>query len=166
MATQQLTLKQARFVIAYVGKANGNATEAARIAGYSRPQDLGPRLVKKSQVSAAISQRLDGVSLSANEILARLTDQATATLGDFITEHGNAFRIDVAKVRKSHCVKKIKQGKYGVEIELYDAQAALDKLGKYRGLFNDSQPPPIPAPLQVTIRRNNDANRKPGRPES
>lgn len=34
MGTRPLTLKQRKFVTAYLGPANGNATEAARIAGY------------------------------------------------------------------------------------------------------------------------------------
>lgn len=135
MAVRSLTLKQARFVVFYLGKANGNATEAARLAGYSRPQDLGPRLVKKSQVRAKIDERLDGASISANEILVRLTDHATSAIGDFLKKNGRSFKIDMAKVRKSRCVKKIKQGQHGIEIELYDAQSALEKLGRYRGLW-------------------------------
>src|SRR5690349_16476460 len=34
MVARSLTMKQRKFIAAYIGQANGNATEAARIAGY------------------------------------------------------------------------------------------------------------------------------------
>ena len=53
----QLTYKQRLFVSAYLGEANGNATEAARIAGYADPGIRGHELVKNSKIRAAIDAK-------------------------------------------------------------------------------------------------------------
>lgn len=44
-----------------------------------------------------------------------------------------------AKAGKLHLVKKIKDGRDGLSIELYDAQAALQLLGKHHKLFGDDE---------------------------
>ena len=44
---------QKKFVDAYMG----NATEAARIAGYKQPHSQGPRLLEKVEIKKAIQQR-------------------------------------------------------------------------------------------------------------
>jgi phage terminase small subunit len=59
--TTKLTEKQRRFVEAYMGQAKGNATEAARLAGYSGNENAlsqrGFELVRNSKVSQAIEER-------------------------------------------------------------------------------------------------------------
>lgn len=59
--TPGLTLQVRRFVDAYCGSAKGNATEAARQAGYKgKPNVLavqGTRLLRKANVRAAIAER-------------------------------------------------------------------------------------------------------------
>jgi phage terminase small subunit len=49
-----LTEKRRRFVLAYVGEAMGNASEAARIAGYTHPGQQGHDALKNLEVAAAI----------------------------------------------------------------------------------------------------------------
>lgn len=43
--SKALTIKQQAFVSAIIGPAKGNATEAARFAGYQKPNVQGPRLL-------------------------------------------------------------------------------------------------------------------------
>ena len=57
MADRKLTPKRQQFVDAYTGEAMGNATEAARIAGYAHPGEEGYRLLKNAHVLAEV-QRL------------------------------------------------------------------------------------------------------------
>lgn len=56
----QLSIKQAAFVAAYLGEANGNATEAARIAGYKGNdktlQAIGSQNLSKLMITEAIDQ--------------------------------------------------------------------------------------------------------------
>lgn len=58
----ELSLKERRFVDAYLGSANGNATKAARQAGYGSTAKsssvLGARLLGKVSVRRAIENRL------------------------------------------------------------------------------------------------------------
>jgi phage terminase small subunit len=49
----KLTSKQQKFVEAYCG----NATEAARIAGYKQPMQQGERLLRKDEIHKAIEDR-------------------------------------------------------------------------------------------------------------
>lgn len=51
-----LTLKQEAFVAAYIGEANGNATEAARIAGYKLPHPQGAENLQKPTIAARIEE--------------------------------------------------------------------------------------------------------------
>ncbi len=60
---RKLTEKQRRFVEAYLGEARGNATEAARIAGYKGNertlQVVGSQNLSKPIVSDAIRERTE-----------------------------------------------------------------------------------------------------------
>lgn len=65
-----LTEKQRKFVEAYMGKANGNATEAARIAGYSGSESVlavtGFENLRKPNIAAAIEERQSNDPLIAS----------------------------------------------------------------------------------------------------
>lgn len=151
MSLDGLTYKQRLFVEAYLGPSNGNASDAARRAGYKNPALLGHRLVKKSAISAAISARLDSAALTTNQILAILSDQATVSVEDFghVSEHGYTLDLDKARKRgRMHCIKKLKPVRVQVddgedqpayrteyEIELHNSQTAIELLGKYRGMW-------------------------------
>lgn len=135
----ELTYKQRLFVEAYLGEANGNGVEAARMAGYSWPDKVAAQLLGKTRILAQIDARLDEAALSTNQILARLSDIATADLGDFIdiTDAGGwKLALNKAKRgRRTHLIKKIKSTESGPEIELHSPMEALTLLGKYRRLF-------------------------------
>lgn len=134
-----LTRKQRAFVEYYL--ACWNATEAARRAGYSHPNKQGPRLLVNVGIAAEIERRLAEMAMSANEVLFRLTEQARFDMGDILTIPGQWPYIDIQKakrLRKTRVLKKIKvRDDGGLEVEAYDAQAALVQLGKYHGLFVD-----------------------------
>ena len=136
----ELTYKQRLFVSAYIGPANGNATAAAMAAGYAWPDKAGPRLVGKSRVKAAIERRVSVVALSADEVLARVAEQATTDIGEYIDigDTGDyTINLKRAKRRgKLRNIQKLKQGKFGPEIELKDSFPALVQLGKYHGLWD------------------------------
>jgi len=77
------SLQQRRFVEHYMGAARGNATEAARLAGYSEPS-YGRQLLTKSHVKQAIRALTRAETLSRAEVRRRLSQQATATLDDVV----------------------------------------------------------------------------------
>ena len=68
----------------YLGESSGSAVDAVRRAGYRRPEKLGPRLVKKGGVRAAIDAGVATAAMASNEVLARVADVASSDLLDFI----------------------------------------------------------------------------------
>jgi hypothetical protein len=86
--------------------------------------------------------------VSADEVLARLTEHAMGSMGDFISvvlveEDGIKLdRIDLSKAQRAgklHLIKRLSISKEGISIELYDAMAALVHLGKHFELFSDNK---------------------------
>lgn len=63
--TAKLTDKQHAFVAAYLGPAERNATEAARLAGYRNPRQMGSETLSKPDVQAAIAEWREEVKTSA-----------------------------------------------------------------------------------------------------
>lgn len=124
-----------------------NATETARRLGYAHPNVQGPRLLVKVSIAEEIQRRLTERQMSADEVLARLTDMARADMRDFVKSFEivgkTAIMVDLGKALeegKTHLIKKIKyNAQGGLEIELHDAQAALEKVGRHYGLFRDVQ---------------------------
>jgi len=66
-------------VDAYLGEARGNATEAARVAGYAKPMQEGWRLLRKAEIHARIDEVLRSLALSREEVLALLAEDARRT---------------------------------------------------------------------------------------
>lgn len=128
-----------------------NATDAAEKAGYKHANKQGYELLKQPQIAAAIETRLGEVAMSANEVLARLTEHARSDIGEFLDSEGN---LDLARMRTSgmtRLVKKLNTSKSSgtspkggdweretVTLEMHDAQAALVQLGRYHKLFTDN----------------------------
>lgn len=118
---RQLSGKQRAFIDAYIGPARFNATEAARIAGYSDPQQSGWENKQNPDIRARIDAFLDAETVTATEILHELTDVGMRGLHEFVTitrydADGNPIS---AKMDASAKLK------------------ALELLGKNRGMFTD-----------------------------
>lgn len=136
----RLTGKQRRFVNFYLELWNG--TEAASKAGYEGDRNVlaatASRLLRNVKVRAEIEKRLEAEAMGANEVLQRLSEHARGNLADFIDTDVPGGLIDMdAVAAKGHLLKKLSWTKSGLQVELYDAQAALEKLGKAHGLFRD-----------------------------
>ena len=161
---ESLTGKQRAFIDAYLGKAKFNATEAARLAGYKGDDTVlaavGYENLRKPQIETEIRARFNESTMSANEVLARLTEIATGRITDFLDEDG-AFSLKITKQRgKDHLLKKLKIKRStkkvdsltegdedsretletalvheDVELEMYSAHEALRDLGKFHKLF-------------------------------
>jgi len=131
-----------------------NATEAARRVGYGSPNNQGPRLLLNASVQEYIQKRIDEKAMSADEVLLRLGEHARGDMGDFLDISSMAFHIDMNKAKEKGITRLIKKTKmrttttlskegvetetHDIEIELYDAQSALEKLGKHHKLFSEN----------------------------
>ncbi len=136
---RKLTDKQKMFVEAYLETLN--ATESARRAKY-RGNDqtlraVGHENLTKPHIREEIDRRLKETIMSADEVLLRLGEQARAEYSLFMTPFGGLDLGELIRAGKGHLIKKIKKTLHGIEVEFYDAQAALVHLGKYHALFTD-----------------------------
>jgi hypothetical protein len=139
---KQLTGKQRLFVEFYL--IHLNATKAAELAGYQGDYGslrvIGHENLTKVNIRSAIDKALAERVMGKHEVLSRLAEHARTDMGDFITiKHGLPF-FDLEKAEeaaKLRLIKKFKNSENGIELELYDAQAALVHLGKYHKLFTD-----------------------------
>ena len=136
-----MTPKQRAFVFEYL--IDRNATQAAMRAGYSpkTSYSIGQRLLKNVEIAAEFERVLEEKAMKAGEVLSRTADIARGSAADYLTidDYGHV-EIDLPRMKadgKMHLVKKYKVTKQSVEIELYDAQAALVQLGKHHGLWVD-----------------------------
>lgn len=139
-AVDSLTYRQRLFVAYYAGEAKGNGTKAARLAGYAVPDVEAVRLLGNARISAAISARTAAVALSQDEVLARLSDIASADIGPFLTTNALGDPgVDLEALRAAgltHLIRKIRPTLHGVVIELHDPVRTLELLGRYHGLFD------------------------------
>ncbi len=152
-----LTDKQRIFIEEYL--VCWNASEAARRAGYSpkTAQQMGAENLSKPVIRQAIDRRLSEKRMSADEVLARLSEQAGADMDEFLSKRGRGIGLDLSKAKaagKLHLVKKYNKTKQGVSIELYDAQAALVQLGRYHKLFTDRVE--VITPKEALLKRLNE----------
>jgi hypothetical protein len=71
-----LTLKQQRFCDAYLGKAQGNASKASRIAGYRCPGQQGYENLKKPEIQDELKRRTEATGMTSEAILTLLSNIA------------------------------------------------------------------------------------------
>ena len=83
----ELTDRQRVFVEEYL--TCWNASESARRAGYrGRANTVGPRLLANVGIQKYVEKRLSEKAMKADEVLARLADEARGTLSDSWTLTG------------------------------------------------------------------------------
>lgn len=150
--TDNLTPKQRLFVQHYM--ACFNASEAARRSGYSERTAgaIGWENLKKPEIQAAIRDATREI-MPAAEVVQRLADQARGSLQSFMRRDGDneLAGFDLGDEKPLHLIRKLKMTRRRekgrdkddeaiietIDIEIYDAHAALVDLGKMHGLFVD-----------------------------
>lgn len=150
-----LTPRQQRFVDAYLGDADGNATRAAEAAGYAWPDKQGSQLLGKTRIKNAISVRLTASSLSRDQILAWLYEIASGGMSEVVKLDGDGWRPDLKTAKRKGrfgLIKKLKATEFGTEIEVYSRLDAIDRLARYHGLYD--------AKLTETIKEVDDIKRR------
>jgi phage terminase small subunit len=142
-----LTYKQRLFVSYYLGMSNGNATDAARRAGFAWPDKAGAKLVGKSSIRAAIEAKLASVAMGQDEILARLGEIISASILDFAdVKPDGSIRINLKPSRRRErawLLKRLKTTKGEVDIELESKLQAIIKMGEYHNMCDRDKPPEL-----------------------
>jgi len=145
---RSLTYRQRLFVEYYLGESSKSPVDAARRAGYRWPEKLGPRLVKKGGVQAAIDARVATAAMAANEVLARVAEVASFDLLDFMAvDKDGKVKVDLELVQRlglGHLIKRLRINKDGTQdIELEPKVPALVKLGEHYNLWNGEKQPQV-----------------------
>jgi hypothetical protein len=142
-----LTHKQRLFCIAYVGTAAGNATKAAKLAGYRDDnyeslRQQGHENLTKPNCQRAIARLVAQKLGSAEWVRAGITEIANANIATCLDDQG---RVDLVKALHSGAmgaIKEIKQEGFttgeGLEIskvtlKMYDRLRALELNAKLNG---------------------------------
>lgn len=163
-----LSNKQRAFVTEYVR--DFNATRAAKDAGYSprSAYSIGNENLKKPEVAAAIQEEIETRQMARDEVLLRLADQARGDMGDFMDINSMSFSLNLEKAKElglTKLIKKLKQKTVTtirndqeeetntIEIELYDAHAALVDIGKHLKIFSETIDVELKAPELVEVLR-------------
>jgi phage terminase small subunit len=149
-----LSRKHQKFVNEYLKRWNGTR---AYMAVYPKAAEDSARtsaaeLLAKDNISAAIAERIKESQMSADEALEILAAHARGDMGQFSDRLGGLDFQSAKEAGLSRLIKKFKQrtvtkiGKtdkdedieiHDVEIELYDAQAAAEKILKVHGKFTE-----------------------------
>jgi phage terminase small subunit len=161
-SARSLTYKQRLFISYYLGEAGGNATRAAALAGYSIPGVQGYENLKKPYIRALIDAKVGAVAMGADEVLARLSEIASADMADFVSEDEDGrVRVDLGKARdrgKTHLIRALKPTAHGLAVELHSASDALEKLARFHRLdAGNHGPTPLGGfggpPTYIEVRR-------------
>lgn len=113
-------------------------TEAARRAGYAHPEKSGPRLRKNPKFQAAVDEYFYDQEMSANEVVARLSQQARADYSRYYRKSGLVDLSQILKDGNSHLIAGIGYAASGqMVVNFYNAQSALVHIGRYHGIFSD-----------------------------
>jgi hypothetical protein len=146
MSENRLTAKQRIFVEGCIAN-GGNATKAARDAGYKHPNVQGAQNLVKLGVREHINARIAEAKIHTDEVIGTLVSHMRADLADVYPEHPLLKRAKAAGV--SHWIRKLTIKEYfdkskqavvtETSVELHNAQTAAKQLCAIMGLNVDSQ---------------------------
>lgn len=145
-----LSKKYRDFVDAYME--TGNASEAARRSGYNgkRPDQAGYEYLRKPEVAEEIRSRT-ALIMPPHEVMQYFAARARSSIANVLRlpfigpmpedqppQAIDNWAIDLIKAQQTgaiHQIKKIKSGRWGPEIEMYDPLAAQELVAKYHGML-------------------------------
>jgi phage terminase small subunit len=153
-AKRRPTRKQEKFVEGVLR--HGNATQAARDAGYKHPNVQGAQNLVKLSIQERIEQRREAAmrraQIHTDVIVGSLVEIAGASLGDVLDENGE-FNLQTARENNvDHLLKKVKvttfdtKDKNGIVTSTrttheYEMYSRLDALNQLRDTFGMKQEP-------------------------
>lgn len=151
-------LRKRLFAALYVGSCRLNGTDAARQAGYDGAAGTlaarASRLLDDPLVRELLARHAEAMEVTEREVAGVLARHMRSTMADFIRfDDVDEPHLDLNKAREAKQLGQLKKFKekrtkltsgkndelisetVTYEIELYDAQAAAEKLGRVLGMF-------------------------------
>lgn len=149
-------LKRKAFVRYYLGEAQGNATKAAILAGYSEhtaPQ-IGSRLLRRPDIKEAVQARQERLAkkadVTAERVIKELAVIAFSDIRGLFDEHGKLKPVhelpeEVARSLASVEISKERTRKDGEvitdewvsKLKTWDKPKALEMLGRHLAMWQD-----------------------------
>ena len=140
-----LTNKQANFIESFLSN-GGNATQAARDAGYSGTPDtlkqVASENLAKPYIRRRIAERMQEARIHTDEVIGTLVSHLRADLGDILPD--NPIVKQAKAVGLSHLIRKVVVKEYfdkskqavvtETSVELHNAQTAAKQLCAVMGL--------------------------------
>jgi phage terminase small subunit len=146
-----LNNKQRAFVEVYLS--TWNAAEAARRAGYSEKtaRAIGHENLTKPDIAAAIKIRLAEMQMDADEALVRIAQKGRGSLAPFLNATADGFDLttdraqaELGNIKRYKTKRRVTVNRDGdrieeleQDVELYDALAAEQLIGRHHALFTD-----------------------------
>ncbi len=145
MSENRLTAKQEKFVELYLSN-GGNATQAARDAGYSSTGEtlrtVAYENLTKPNIRGRIRERVSEAQVEANEVIGTLASHMRADIGEIMPD--NPVVRQAKAVGLSHLIRKVVVKEYfdkskqavvtETSVELHNAQTAAKQLCAVMGL--------------------------------
>lgn len=129
---RKLTQKQIKWLVAFLE--HGNASKAAREAGYSSVSFASHSNKTNPVIGAIIDRKMTSLAMTVEETLAKLSDYARFDLGDYLKvtrdeegEEGDP-KLDLEGLLRDgwgFMVKVIRPTRYGTVVEFHDPFLAL-----------------------------------------
>jgi len=138
-----LTLKQRKFCLAYVGEANGNATQAARIAGYSGNDDTLKQMASENLAKHYVSDAIDKLKAEAEkELCSKITDihMDAAEVRSNLSLLARSAEKDADRIRATELMGRI-LGEFPNKIELSNEELTA-MIARASSQFPDHVPLP------------------------
>ncbi|MBN3520721.1 terminase small subunit [Algoriphagus lutimaris] len=129
-----LSDKELRFANYYLGEANLNATEAAKLAGYSpnTARQQGSRMLTnvniKKYIQSKSSEILESIGVTQEKVLAEIVKIAFADITDFFNDDWSLKQVSEIPKEKSAAIKSLRKTETGVSILIHDKEKALSLL--------------------------------------
>ena len=150
--SQELTIREAVFVEAYIVSTKGNGAAAVREAGYSgkNPDVYAAKLLGKDRIRKAIARRRAELhrlaDVTSGEVISTFAAQMRGDITEMLDERGN---LDLATVRRRKLGGQIKSISFGVSeagtyvsrVEMVSQQQAAIQLCKILHVERDKSDP-------------------------
>lgn len=146
---KQLTVRERKFVDAYVGPANGGGVKALRLAGYlkgGKPNTLkvlASRMIRKPHIAAALEARLAKAGkesdITAERVVQELGRVALFDIRRIFDDEGNLLPVSELPADVAAALSSIEfaNGSSGTKYRAHDKNSALVALCRRFGLFQD-----------------------------
>ena len=129
--SQELSIREAFFVEAYVVSTKGNGAAAVREAGYSvkNPDVYAAKLLGKDRIRKAIARRRAQLQrladVTSQEVISTLAAQMRGDITELLDENGN---LDLATVRRRKLGALIKSISFGVSAGAGEARSYVSRV--------------------------------------